>query len=71
MSSKRRCSTPTASVDDTAGEQAYDSWSLNIKRKGATRMAQPGVTALGKGWAIAGEPRLELSHSYSSECIGI
>ena len=32
-------------------------------------MAQLGVAALDKGWAIAGEPRLDLSHACSPECI--
>jgi len=31
-------------------------------------MVQLGGAALDKGWAIAGEPRLDLSHSCSSEC---
>jgi hypothetical protein len=29
------------------------------------------VAALDKGWAIAGEPRLDLSHACSPECINI
>jgi hypothetical protein len=32
---------------------------------GATRVTQLDVAALDKGWAIAGKPRLELSHSCS------
>jgi hypothetical protein len=34
-------------------------------------VAQLGVAALDKGWAIAGEPRLDLSHACSPECINI
>jgi hypothetical protein len=34
-------------------------------------MAQLGVAALDKGWAIAGEPRLDLSHACRPECINI
>ena len=66
--SKRRCSTPTASFDNAVREQTHDGLSLNIKRLGATRMAQLGVAALDKGWAIVCEPRLDLSHSCSPEC---
>jgi hypothetical protein len=43
--------------------------SLNIKRLGATSVAQLGVASLNKGSAIAGEPRLDLSHACSPECI--
>jgi hypothetical protein len=34
-------------------------------------VAQLCVAALDKGWAIAGEPRLDLSHACSPECINI
>jgi hypothetical protein len=34
-------------------------------------VVQLGVAALDKGWAIAGEPRLDLSHACSPECINI
>jgi hypothetical protein len=32
-------------------------------------VAQLGVAALDKGWAIAREPRLDLSHACGPECI--
>ncbi|MES9939284.1 MAG: hypothetical protein ABW104_00100 [Candidatus Thiodiazotropha sp. 6PLUC2] len=50
--SKRRCSTPTASFDNAVREQTHDGLSLNIIRLGATSVAQLGVAALDKGWAI-------------------
>jgi hypothetical protein len=34
-------------------------------------VAQLCVAALDKGWAIAGESRLDLSHACSPECINI
>jgi hypothetical protein len=34
-------------------------------------VAQLCVAALDKGWAIAGEPRLDLGHACSPECINI
>jgi hypothetical protein len=66
--SKRRCSTPTTSFDYAVREQTHYGLSLKIKKLGATRMAQLGVAALDKGWAIVCEPRLDLSHSCSPEC---
>jgi hypothetical protein len=43
--------------------------SFNIKRLGATSVAQLGVAALDKGWVIAGKPRLDLSHACGPECV--
>jgi hypothetical protein len=65
--SKRRDSAP--SFDHTVREQARDGQSLNFKRLGATSVAQLGVAALGKGWVIPREPRLDLIHACSPECI--
>jgi hypothetical protein len=67
--SKRRDSTPITSFDHTVREQTHDGLSLNFKRLGATSVVQPGVVALGMGWAIPREPRLDLSHACSLECI--
>jgi hypothetical protein len=44
---------------------------MKYLRIGATSVAQLGVGALDKGWAIAGEPRLELSHACRPESIHI
>ena len=66
--SKRRCSTSTASFDNAVREQTHDGLSLNIKRLGATSMAQLGVATLDKDWAIACESRLDLSHACCPEC---
>ena len=66
---KRRCSTPTASFNNVVREQTHDGLSIDIIRLGATSVAQLGVAALDKGGAIAGEPRLDLSHACSPECI--
>jgi hypothetical protein len=55
--SKRRCSTPTASFDNSDREQTHNGLSLNIIRIEATSVAQLGVAALDKGLAIAGTPR--------------
>jgi hypothetical protein len=67
--SKRRDSTPITRFDHTVREQTHDGLSLNFKRLGATSVAQPSVVALGKGWAIPCEPRLDPSHACSPVCI--
>jgi hypothetical protein len=67
--SKRRDSTLIASFDHTVGEQIHDGLSLNFKGLEASSVAKPGVAALGEGWAIPCEPRLDPSHACSPECI--
>jgi hypothetical protein len=47
--SKRRYSIPRTSFDNAVGERTHGGLSLNIKRLGATRMAQLGVSALDRG----------------------
>jgi len=59
----RRCSTPTASIDNAVRGPAHSGLSLQFNLLGASGMLRLGVAALDNGMTIACEPRLDAKHS--------